>query len=163
MTQAAINNTSRLLARITTIKGIFSVFFFQFHLKNFDMVFIFKEYTRKVEHVNSIPMTSLDSVKEWLKYVRQRLVKCAVGVGKHIFKLPKTTLILIIFNFSSSCDIKYTEGVQSLNWARIMKTITNDPQDFIENGGWSFLEPDSSVSFTFAFLFFSFVLRYMFE
>ena len=27
-----------------------------------------------------------------------------------------------------------------------MKTITNDPQDFIENGGWSFLEPDSSVS-----------------
>ena len=48
--------------------------------------------------------------------------------------------------FYSSCDIKYTEGVQSLNWARIMKTITNDPQDFIENGGWSFLEPDSSVS-----------------
>ncbi|XP_046843723.1 FACT complex subunit SPT16-like [Xenia sp. Carnegie-2017] len=82
----------------------------QFHLKNFDMVFIFKEYTRKVEHVNSIPMTSLDSVKEWL----------------------------------NSCDIKYTEGVQSLNWNRIMKTITNDPQDFIENGGWSFLEPDSS-------------------
>lgn len=49
----------------------YRVFFvlFQFHLKNFDMVFIFKEYTRKVEHVNSIPMTSLDSVKEWLKYV----------------------------------------------------------------------------------------------
>jgi nucleosome binding factor SPN SPT16 subunit len=56
-----------------------------------------------------------------------------------------------MFNFSSSCDIKYTEGVQSLNWARIMKTITNDPQDFIENGGWSFLEPQSSVSYTLAF------------
>jgi hypothetical protein len=53
--------------------------------------------------------------------------------------------------FFSSCDIKYTEGVQSLNWARIMKTITNDPQDFIENGGWSFLEPQSSVSYTLAF------------
>lgn len=31
-----------------------------------------------------------------------------------------------------------------------MKTITNDPQDFIENGGWSFLEPDSSVSLLFS-------------
>ena len=32
-----------------------------------------------------------------------------------------------------------------------MKTITNDPQDFIENGGWSFLEPDSSVSLVLQF------------
>lgn len=47
----------------------------------------------------------------------------------------------------SSCDIKYTEGIQSLNWAKIMKTINEDPEAFIENGGWSFLDPDSSVSF----------------
>ena len=46
----------------------------------------------------------------------------------------------------SSCDIKYTEGIQSLNWAKIMKTINDDPEAFIENGGWSFLDPDSSVS-----------------
>ena len=48
-----------------------SLFFplLQFHLKNFDMVFVFKDYKRKVEHVNAIPMTSLDSVKDWLKYV----------------------------------------------------------------------------------------------
>lgn len=82
----------------------------QFHLKNFDMVFVFKDYKRKVEHVNAIPMTSLDSVKDWL----------------------------------NSCDIKYTEGIQSLNWAKIMKTINEDPEAFIENGGWSFLDPDSS-------------------
>ncbi|XP_022794769.1 FACT complex subunit SPT16-like isoform X2 [Stylophora pistillata] len=82
----------------------------QFHLKNFDMVFVFKDYKRKVEHVNAIPMTSLDSVKDWL----------------------------------NSCDIKYTEGIQSLNWAKIMKTINDDPEAFIENGGWSFLDPDSS-------------------
>lgn len=47
----------------------------------------------------------------------------------------------------SSCDIKYTEGIQSLNWAKIMKTINEDPEEFIENGGWGFLDPDSSVSF----------------
>ncbi|KAK2556910.1 FACT complex subunit SPT16 [Acropora cervicornis] len=82
----------------------------QFHLKNFDMVFVFKDYKRKVEHVNAIPMTSLDSVKDWL----------------------------------NSCDIKYTEGIQSLNWAKIMKTINEDPEEFIENGGWGFLDPDSS-------------------
>ena len=43
----------------------------QFQLKNFDMVFIFKDYTRKVAMINSVPMTMLDHVKEWLKYGAQ--------------------------------------------------------------------------------------------
>lgn len=47
---------------------------------------------------------------------------------------------------SSSCDIKYTEGVQSLNWTKIMKTIVDDPEGFFEQGGWSFLDPESEVS-----------------
>ena len=41
----------------------------------------------------------------------------------------------------SSCDLKYTEGVQSLNWTKIMKTIVDDPEGFFEQGGWSFLDP----------------------
>ncbi|XP_035220236.1 FACT complex subunit SPT16-like [Stegodyphus dumicola] len=81
----------------------------QFHLKNFDMVFVFKDYHRKVAMVNAIPMNMLDHVKEWL----------------------------------NSCDIRYTEGIQSLNWTKIMKTITDDPEGFFESGGWSFLDPDS--------------------
>ena len=40
-----------------------------FHLKSFDMVVIFKDYKRKVEIVNSIPMQSLDPIREWLKLV----------------------------------------------------------------------------------------------
>lgn len=48
-------------------------------------------------------------------------------------------------NFLSSCDIKYTEGVQSLNWTKIMKTIVDDPEGFFEQGGWSFLDPESEV------------------
>ena len=36
-------------------------------LKNFDRVFIFKDYSKKVAMVNSVPMTQLDHVKEWLK------------------------------------------------------------------------------------------------
>ena len=39
----------------------------QFHLKNFDMVFVFKDYSKKTSMINSIPMNMLDHVKEWLK------------------------------------------------------------------------------------------------
>ena len=46
----------------------------------------------------------------------------------------------------SSCDIRYSEGIQSLNWPKIMKTITDDPEGFFDNGGWTFLDPDSDVS-----------------
>jgi nucleosome binding factor SPN SPT16 subunit len=45
--------------------------------------------------------------------------------------------------FFSSCDICYTEGPQSLNWAKIMKTITDDLDGFFVQGGWTFLEADS--------------------
>jgi nucleosome binding factor SPN SPT16 subunit len=43
----------------------------------------------------------------------------------------------------NSCDIKYTEGIQSLNWSKIMKTIIDDPEGFFDSGGWSFLDPES--------------------
>eukprot|EP01135_Chromosphaera_perkinsii_P007045 Nk52_evm24s675 gene=Nk52_evmTU24s675 len=81
----------------------------QFSLKNFDLVFVFKDYTKPVKSISSIPTQSLDAVKEWL----------------------------------DSCDIKYTEGPQNLNWPRIMKTINEDPEDFFANGGWEFLDPEA--------------------
>ena len=49
------------------------------------------------------------------------------------------------FRFSS-CDIRLSEGVQSLNWTRIMKVIVDDPEAFFDDGGWKFLDPDSEVS-----------------
>lgn len=52
---------------------------------------------------------------------------------------------MFIKSVCSSCDIKYTEGVQSLNWTKIMKTIVDDPEGFFEQGGWSFLDPESEV------------------
>ena len=73
-----------------------------FALKNFDMVCIYKDYTKKVTTVTSIPMTSLDQIKDWL----------------------------------NSSDIRYTEGIQSLNWAKVLKTVTDDPVGFFEQGGW---------------------------
>jgi nucleosome binding factor SPN SPT16 subunit len=41
----------------------------QFGLKNFDMVFVFKEFTKTPIHINSVPMTQLDDVREWLDSV----------------------------------------------------------------------------------------------
>ncbi|KAI3400100.1 hypothetical protein diail_4330 [Diaporthe ilicicola] len=38
----------------------------QFGLKNFDLVFIFKDFTRAPYHINTIPMDSLEDVKDFL-------------------------------------------------------------------------------------------------
>lgn len=38
----------------------------QFGLKNFDMVIVFKDFQRAPAHINTIPVESLDAVKDWL-------------------------------------------------------------------------------------------------
>ena len=54
---------------VVTLEDIQLVHFerVQFQLKNFDMVFIFKDYHKKVTMVTTIPTSMLDHVKEWLK------------------------------------------------------------------------------------------------
>ncbi len=39
----------------------------QFGLKQFDMVLIFKDFTKTPLHINSIPSAQLDDVKMWLE------------------------------------------------------------------------------------------------
>lgn len=38
----------------------------QFGLKQFDLVLVYKDYTRPVTHINSIPVTEIDDVRDWL-------------------------------------------------------------------------------------------------
>lgn len=38
----------------------------QFGLKNFDLVIVFKDFQRPPAHINTIPVESLDGVKDWL-------------------------------------------------------------------------------------------------
>lgn len=38
----------------------------QFGLKNFDLVFVFKDFNRPVAHISTIPMELLEDVKNWL-------------------------------------------------------------------------------------------------
>ncbi|KDQ60609.1 hypothetical protein JAAARDRAFT_31568 [Jaapia argillacea MUCL 33604] len=77
----------------------------QFGLKQFDLVLIFKDFTKAPLHINSIPSAQLDDVKNWL----------------------------------DSVDIPLSEGPVNLNWGPIMKTINEDPYEFFQHGGWSFL------------------------
>lgn len=41
----------------------------QFGLKNFDLVFVFKDFHRPPVHINTIPVESLEAVKDWLDSV----------------------------------------------------------------------------------------------
>ncbi|XP_059313362.1 FACT complex subunit SPT16-like [Lycium ferocissimum] len=43
-------------------------------------------------------------------------------------------------------DIKYYESKVNLNWRQVLKTITDDPQKFIDDGGWEFLNLEGSDS-----------------
>ncbi|KAG2335904.1 hypothetical protein BDR05DRAFT_1006346 [Suillus weaverae] len=48
----------------------------QFSLKQFDLVFIFKDFTKSPLHINSIPSGQLDGMKNWLD-----LVDISLGEG----------------------------------------------------------------------------------
>ncbi|XP_051119203.1 FACT complex subunit SPT16-like [Andrographis paniculata] len=43
-------------------------------------------------------------------------------------------------------DIKYYESRLNLNWRPILKTITDDPQKFVDDGGWEFLNLEATDS-----------------
>ncbi|KAE8675465.1 FACT complex subunit SPT16 [Hibiscus syriacus] len=62
-----------------------------------------------------------------------------------IDSIPSTALDGIK-EWLDTTDIKYYESRLNLNWRQILKTITDDPQSFIENGGWEFLNLEASDS-----------------
>ena len=46
----------------------------------------------------------------------------------------------------NSVGIKYYESKMNLNWKPILKTILDDPQQFVEGGGWDFLDLEKGDS-----------------
>ncbi|ORX52677.1 SPT16-domain-containing protein [Hesseltinella vesiculosa] len=53
----------------------------QFGLKNFDMVFVFKDFQRPPIHINTIPMGQLDNVKDWLDSVEVAFTEGPVNLN----------------------------------------------------------------------------------
>ncbi|XP_057429524.1 FACT complex subunit SPT16-like [Lotus japonicus] len=62
-----------------------------------------------------------------------------------IDSIPSTSLDGIK-EWLDTTDIKYYESRLNLNWRQILKTITDDPQSFIEGGGWEFLNLEATDS-----------------
>jgi nucleosome binding factor SPN SPT16 subunit len=94
----------------------------QFSLKQFDMVLVFKDFTKSPLHINSIPTQLLDDVKNWLECV--------------FFSSPSYPYLTRPL---SSVDIPLAEGPVNLNWNPIMKHINDNPYEFFSTGGWGFL------------------------
>lgn len=62
-----------------------------------------------------------------------------------IDSIPSTSLDGIK-EWLDTTDLKYYESRLNLNWRPILKTITDDPEKFIEDGGWEFLNMEVSDS-----------------
>lgn len=62
-----------------------------------------------------------------------------------IDSIPSTSLDGIK-EWLDTTDLKYYESRLNLNWRPILKTITEDPDKFIEDGGWEFLNMEVSDS-----------------
>ena len=60
---------------------------------------------------------------------------------KQFYKVKDVSLTCLsgVKDQLSSLAIKYTEGIPH-NWPKIRKTISRDPEQFYDSGGWSFLE-----------------------
>jgi nucleosome binding factor SPN SPT16 subunit len=74
------------------------------------MVIVFKDLNRQPHRITSIPIESLEEIKNWL----------------------------------DSCDILFSEGPMNLKWGKVIGKIKDDPEKFIQDGGWSILQDDSS-------------------
>ncbi|CAL5330032.1 unnamed protein product [Camellia sinensis] len=64
-----------------------------------------------------------------------------------IDSIPSTSLAGIK-EWLDTTDLKYYESRLNLNWRPILKTIIDDPEKFIEDGGWEFLNMEVSDSDT---------------
>ncbi|CAI0465618.1 unnamed protein product [Linum tenue] len=62
-----------------------------------------------------------------------------------IDSIPSTALEGIK-HWLDAINIKFYESRLNLNWRQILKTITDDPQSFVDNGGWEFLNLEATDS-----------------
>ena len=83
-----------------------------FNLRNFDMIFVWKDFNQDVARIDSVPSHSLETIKDWM----------------------------------SSIEMKFFESKVNLNWKTILKTIKDDPEGFVDGGGWNFLDADAEDS-----------------
>ncbi|EGD75018.1 hypothetical protein PTSG_07243 [Salpingoeca rosetta] len=109
-TENCLVNLSEQPAFVLPLSDVERVHFerMDFRNRSFDMVFIFKDYKRKVQMISNIPMQHHDHLMTWL----------------------------------DDRNIKYTQATLPIKWNRVMKEVVENYSQFIEDGGWSFLEDE---------------------
>ncbi|KAK1680631.1 hypothetical protein QYE76_041479 [Lolium multiflorum] len=73
-----------------------------------------------------------------------------LGLQKDVLRIdsiPSTSLDAIK-EWLDTTDLKYYESRLNLNWRPILETIIDDPQKFVDDGGWEFLNMEASDSET---------------
>lgn len=43
-------------------------------------------------------------------------------------------------NWLDESDILFFEGLYNMNWSKVFETIKKDPEEWVDEGGWSFLK-----------------------
>ena len=119
-----------------------------FNLRNFDMIFIWKDLNRDVGRIDSIPSQSLDTIKVCqagggVGCVLQVWNLC---IGVRLISICARCPFALLQDWLTSIEIKFYESKVNLNWKNILKSIKEDPEGFIEDGGWSFLDAEQSDS-----------------
>lgn len=98
-TSGSLVNLTEWPPLVITLEDVELVHFerVQFHLRNFDMVFVFKDYNKKIAMINAIPMNLLDHVKEWLKWVTTFSCDFSLFLNS-FFSAPVTFITQKVFN-----------------------------------------------------------------
>jgi nucleosome binding factor SPN SPT16 subunit len=66
-TSGSLVNLTKWPPLVISLEDVEFVHFERVQMGNFDMIFVFKDYNKKVTMIELIPMNMLDHVKEWLK------------------------------------------------------------------------------------------------
>ena len=90
--------------------------------------------------LSDIEIVNFERVGFGLKNFDMTIVFKDFSRGVHRIDAIPIDKLETIKEWLNSIKIKYYESKMNLVWKPILKTIIEDPQDFVDNGGWNFLD-----------------------
>eukprot|EP00850_Spirogloea_muscicola_P019987 SM000204S05849 [mRNA] locus=s204:8425:11196:- [translate_table: standard] len=114
--------------------------------KTLDMAIVFKDFKRESYYVARLMSSSphLESEQLFIQELAYETLTTLHAVMR-INAIPSTSLDSIK-EWLNSMNIKYYESRLNLNWKTILKAIAEDPDKFLADGGWEFLNIEGSDS-----------------
>lgn len=92
------------------------------HLKNFDMVLINKDFSKDIVHIDAIPITKLETIKEWLTSVAVKFIESMANLNwKQVLRIVTNDRI----------QFQKNGGWSSLSLGNSESEDTTDNCDFV--------------------------------